>query len=82
MGHPFLMDKESIKYVLASHTTRQLPPAAPRALQLPVDARKVVTLVGIRRSGKTYLLYETMRRLATGGGRRRPASHDLSQLRG
>lgn len=65
------MDKESLKYVLADHTTRQLPAAAPRALQLPLDARKVVTLVGIRRSGKTYVLYETMRRLAADGVDRR-----------
>lgn len=69
--YSFLMDKESLKYVLAYHTTRQLPAVAPRALQLPLDARKVVTLVGIRRSGKTYVLYETMRRLAAGGVDRR-----------
>lgn len=65
------MDKETLKYVLAQSTTRPLPPAAPRALQLPLDSRKVVTLVGIRRSGKTYLLYEAIRRLETRGVNRR-----------
>jgi predicted AAA+ superfamily ATPase len=63
--------KESLKYVLAHNTTRKLPEAAPRALQLPLDTTKVITLIGIRRSGKTYILYETMRRLesqvSTGG---------------
>jgi predicted AAA+ superfamily ATPase len=58
------MDKETLKYVLAQSTTRPLPPTTPRTLELPLDLRKVVALVGIRRSGKTYLLYETMRRLA------------------
>ncbi|MCX6538590.1 MAG: ATP-binding protein [Acidobacteria bacterium] len=65
------MDKETLKYVLAQSTTRPLPPATPRTLELPLDSGKVVALIGIRRTGKTYLLYETMRRLeAQGVGRR------------
>jgi predicted AAA+ superfamily ATPase len=46
------MEKENLEYVLAQHTERKLPDATPRAVQLPLDSRKVVTLVGIRRSGK------------------------------
>ncbi len=65
------MEKETLKYVLAQATTRPLPQTVPRALKLPVDSRKVVTLVGIRRSGKTYLLYQTMRRLEGQGVDRR-----------
>lgn len=65
------MEKENLKYVLAQHTERKLPDATQRAVQLPLDSRKVVTLVGIRRSGKTYLLYETMRRLESQGVNRR-----------
>lgn len=65
------MQKESLKYVLAANTTRNLPAVTARALQLPLDASKVVTLVGIRRSGKTYLLYETMHRLEAQGVDRR-----------
>ena len=65
------MDKETLKYVLAQSTSRPLPPATPRTLKLPLNSRKVVTLVGIRRSGKTYLLYETMRRLEKQGVDRR-----------
>lgn len=65
------MDKETLKYVLAQSAARPLPPAIPRALQLPLDSRKVVTLVGIRRSGKTYLLHETERRLEVQGVDRR-----------
>lgn len=65
------MDKETLKYVLTQSTTRPLPPATPRMLELPLDSKKIVALVGIRRSGKTFLLYETMRRLeATGVDRR------------
>jgi predicted AAA+ superfamily ATPase len=65
------MDKETLKYVLAQSTTRPLPPTTPRTQELPLDSRKVVALVGIRRSGKTYLLYETMRRLEAQGADRR-----------
>ena len=65
------MRKESLKYVLAYNTTRKLPEAAPRTLQLPLDTTKVITLIGIRRTGKTYILYETMRRLESHGVDRR-----------
>jgi predicted AAA+ superfamily ATPase len=61
------MDKETLKYVLAQTAARPLPPATSRTLELPLDSRKVVALVGIRRSGKTYVLYETMRRLGAQG---------------
>ena len=65
------MDKETLKYVLTQSTTRPLPPATPRTLELPLDSNKIVALVGIRRSGKTFLLYETMRRLEAKGVDRR-----------
>ena len=65
------MDKETLKYVLAQSTTRPLPPTTPRTLELPLDSNKIIALVGIRRSGKTYLLYETMRRLEASGVDRR-----------
>src|SRR2546426_7302745 len=65
------MDKETLKYVLAQSFRRARPVLSPRTLQLPLDSRKVVALVGIRRSGKTCLLYETMRRLETRGVDRR-----------
>ena len=61
------MDKETLKYVLTQSAMRPLPPATPRTLELPLDSNKIVALVGIRRSGKTFLLYETMRRLEARG---------------
>jgi hypothetical protein len=65
------VDKETLKYVLVQATTRPLPAATPRTLELPLDSGKVVALVGIRRSGKTFLLFETMRRLLAEGVDRR-----------
>lgn len=65
------MDRETLAYVLTANTTRPLPKGTPRLVQLPLNSGKVVTLVGIRRSGKTFILYETMRRLEAEGVDRR-----------
>ena len=65
------MNKETLKYVLAQTTSRPLPASTLRSLELPLTTRKVITLVGIRRSGKTYLLYQTMGRLEAEGADRR-----------
>lgn len=60
------MDKETQKYVLAQQTA-----TAPRCAATAARHPKVATLVGIRRSGKTYLLDDTMRRLIKAGVDRR-----------
>ena len=65
------MRKESLKYLLSGNTTRKFPVTVPRDLELPLDTSKITTLVGIRRSGKTYILYDTMRRLEARGIDRR-----------
>lgn len=67
----FPVDKETIKYLLVQAVERPLPAVVPRAVVLPPNARKVVALVGIRRCGKTYLLFETMQRLLAQGIDRR-----------
>lgn len=65
------MDKETLKYVLSQSVARPLPPATRRTLELPLDSPKIIALVGIRRAGKTFLIYETMRRLEAMGVDRR-----------
>jgi uncharacterized protein len=65
------MWKESLKYVLTENTARKFPTTLPRTLELPLNTTKITTLVGIRRSGKTYILYDTMRRLEASGVDRR-----------
>ncbi len=71
MAYSFFMNKEALKYVLTQTMTRPLPQTLRRTLELPLDSSKVVTLVGIRRSGKTYLLFATMQRLESQGVDRR-----------
>jgi len=37
-----------------------LPEVKKRELKLPVDVNKAITIIGLRRVGKTYLLYQTI----------------------
>lgn len=65
------MDKERLKYVLTEAEQLPLPSILPREQQVPLDSGKVVVLVGIRRSGKTFLLLDVVRRLEAAGVDRR-----------
>ena len=38
-----------------------------RNLKLPINLNKVITVIGVRRSGKTYLLFETINRITASG---------------
>ena len=40
-----------------------LPEVKRRELELPVNVNKAITVIGLRRVGKTYLLYQTVREL-------------------
>ena len=57
------MRKEVIKEIIVSFQRKGLPKVVRRDLRLPVNSGKIVTVVGVRRSGKTYLLYQAIREL-------------------
>ena len=61
------MNKEILKYVIQQSLTAPLPEARPREIELPLDSNKVVSLVGVRRSGKTFLMFATIQRLLDQG---------------
>ncbi len=61
------MTSDDIKGVLQQFVRRPLPRSRPRELALPLDTGKVVGLAGVRRSGKTFLFFEAMRRLIAQG---------------
>lgn len=61
------MNKETLKYVLRQTFEAGWPSTRPRALALPLEARKVILLRGIRRCGKTSLFHQTMDRLEHAG---------------
>jgi predicted AAA+ superfamily ATPase len=56
--------------LVADAQARPLPEATPRRIRLPWLPRKVDAVVGMRRSGKTWLMFQRMRELEAAGARR------------
>ncbi len=65
------VNSDSIKYVLTEFAGRPLPESKRRDLSLPTDSGKVIGLSGVRRCGKTFLFFDTIRRLVAQGVDRR-----------
>jgi predicted AAA+ superfamily ATPase len=61
------MTSDNLKYVLRQFIERTLPVSRPRELVLPTETGKVIGLAGVRRSGKTFLFFDTIRRLVDRG---------------
>ncbi len=61
------MNSDNLKGVLQQFATRPLPLGRSREMVLPTGSGKIIALAGVRRSGKTYLLFDTIRRLETQG---------------
>lgn len=65
------MNSDNLKYVFHQFAERTLPVSRPRTLVLPTGTGKVIGLAGVRRSGKTFLFFDTVRRLTERGVNRR-----------
>lgn len=65
------MNSDNLKYVLRQFVERELPVCRSRALVLPMGTGKVIGLAGVRRSGKTFLFFDAIRRLVDQGVDRR-----------
>ena len=59
--------KEIIKLIITRFHNSELPELIGRKVQLPTNSKKVISVIGARRSGKTYILYETMKKLLADG---------------
>jgi hypothetical protein len=51
------MKKELLKQIIRDFHVSPLPALKRRTLQVPIDTGKIITLVGVRRSGKTSYLF-------------------------
>lgn len=58
--------KEAFKYIITEFMEGGLPPLTKRSLSIPAT-KKIVSLVGSRRSGKTFYFYQTCRELLDKG---------------
>ena len=50
--------KDIVKFLIREFQYREVPDFVPREDHIPVDLAKIITLVGPRRSGKTFRLYQ------------------------
>jgi len=57
------MKKEIFKRLIVDNQERTFAEIVLRELQIPIDTRKIVTLKGVRRCGKTSILYQTIKQL-------------------
>ena len=64
------MDKEKVKYYLMDFQRREFPNLKDRTLHLR-DSSKIQTVIGARRVGKTYLLFNKIKELEKRGINRR-----------
>ncbi|MCP4148646.1 MAG: ATP-binding protein [bacterium] len=57
------MRKELIKEIIVDFHRAQLPELKKRELRVPLKSEKIISIIGVRRSGKTFFLYQVMEEL-------------------
>jgi len=66
--HTFPMTgKDLLKTIITDSQQRVIPEVWERTLKIPTDSGKIITLSGVRRSGKTYHLFSLMNQLKASG---------------
>ncbi len=61
------MHKDQIKYYLLAQLEFVLPEIKPRDYTIPYDSGKIISLIGMRRVGKTFLMYQRIHQLLQSG---------------
>ncbi|OQY12034.1 MAG: ATPase [Desulfobacteraceae bacterium 4572_187] len=55
--------KEAFKKIITDFHEKKMPPTIRRDVRIPFDSGKIVSLIGVRRSGKTSILYRLIEKL-------------------
>lgn len=55
--------KEIFKRIITDFQEREIRGIVPRDFSIPLESRKVVSLIGVRRGGKTSILYHTIQKI-------------------
>jgi predicted AAA+ superfamily ATPase len=61
------MKIELLKEIIKESQTKVLPSIIERNIHVPIDTNKIISLVGARRSGKTFVLYSIIQKLKACG---------------
>ena len=59
-----MIKKEQLKKIIRDFHLNTSFDVRPRTLQPPVDTKKIITLIGVRRCGKTSILYDMINQLS------------------
>jgi len=59
--------KTKLKNIILENQNADFPDSVPRNIEIPINLNIVVSLIGARRSGKTYILYEKIKTLINSG---------------
>lgn len=59
-----MIKKEELKKIIRDFHLNTSFDVRPRTLQPPVDTKKIITLIGVRRCGKTSILYDMINQLS------------------
>ena len=62
--------KQALKTIIKDFHLKPLPPFKPRNLNVPLDLGKIITIIGPRRAGKTWYLFQLIESLEKGGIKR------------
>lgn len=55
--------KEKFKIIISDFIEKELPYVIDRSLEIPLESKKIITLVGSRRTGKTYYFFSLIRKI-------------------
>ena len=59
-----------LKKIISDFHTQKLPEFKKRKLKIPLDLNKILTIIGPRRAGKTWYLYQLIKELEDTGVKR------------
>ncbi|NPA12728.1 MAG: ATP-binding protein, partial [Aquificae bacterium] len=55
--------KDIFKELIVEFQERELPTIVERDIAIPTNTKKIISVIGVRRSGKTYILFQTVKNL-------------------
>jgi len=55
--------KETFKIIISDFLEIGMPKLVDREIEIPINSKKIISLIGARRTGKTYLFYSVIKKL-------------------